>query len=381
MSGYSVTSESVAEGHPDKMCDQISDAILDAFLSCDRDSRVAMEAMVSDGAVMVAGEVTSGSTVDIESTVRGVIRDIGYTDRASGMSWSDCLILTNIRSQSPDIRMGVDRKPGKGTGAGDQGIMYGYACDETESLMPMAIEMAHRLSMRMADVRKNGRLPWLRPDGKAQVSVEYDGKNRPVRVGSVVVSAQHNEKIDIDALRHDIFENIVMPAIGSRWMDSETRLHINPTGRFVRGGPAADTGLTGRKIMVDTYGGAARHGGGAFSGKDPTKVDRSAAYMARHVAKNLVACGIAARCEVSAAYAIGLPEPEAVRVNTFGSGKMDDESLSKVVRRAFPFSVDGIIEYLGLRDIKYRPTAAYGHFGRRGGNFPWEAISGVQSGY
>lgn len=380
MGSYLLTSESVTEGHPDKLCDQISDAILDEFMSYDPCSRVAVEVMASNGVILVAGEVTSKYHADIEFTVRKVIREAGYTDLSSGLDCKNCLVLSNIRSQSPDIKIGIDPKSGKGMGAGDQGIMYGYACDETENFMPLTIDIAHKLSARLAELRKNGELPWLRPDGKTQVTIEYDEKKRPTRVSSVIVSAQHDENIDVTEIRKSIFENVIVSVIGSEKLDFRARLHINPTGRFVLGGPAADTGLTGRKIMVDTYGGAARHGGGAFSGKDPTKVDRSAAYMARHVAKNIVASGLASRCEVSLAYAIGLSEPEAVSVETFGSGRIDDESLSKIVKGLFPFSVDGIIEYLGLRSIKYRPTAAYGHFGRTGGSFPWEEISSVQFG-
>jgi S-adenosylmethionine synthetase len=372
---YLLTSESVTEGHPDKLCDQISDAVLDAYMSRDPDSRVAVEAMASKGLIVAAGEVTSGFTVDIESVARNVIRAAGYSDSASGIDPANCLILTNISSQSPDIKMGVDAGPGKG--AGDQGIMYGYACRETESLLPLPIELAHRLSMRLAQARKDGTIPFLRPDGKSQVTVEYGDMDRPLRIAGVIVSAQHDERVGIEELREAVFEKVIVPVTGNERIDSKTKLRINSTGRFVLGGPAADTGLTGRKIMVDTYGGVARHGGGAFSGKDPTKVDRSAAYMARHVAKNLVAQGVASRCEVSVAYAIGVPGPEAVRVNTFGTGAAKDESLSRLVARLFPFSVDGIIEYLGLRGIRYRPSAAYGHFGRTGADFPWEAVGTV----
>ncbi|MDR1509454.1 MAG: methionine adenosyltransferase [Synergistaceae bacterium] len=378
MSGYLLTSESVTEGHPDKLCDQISDAILDEFMSADQYARVAVETMASNGVIVTAGEVTSGFSIDIESVVRKVILAAGYVDFSSGIDPANCLILTNINSQSPDIKTGVDTKPGRGTGAGDQGIMYGYACDETENLMPLTIELAHRLAMRLAEMRKKREIPYLRPDGKAQVTVEYDDKGRPSRVSGIVISAQHEQNIGIEDLRDAIFKKVIIPAIGNERIDSKTSVRINPTGRFVLGGPAADTGLTGRKIMVDTYGGVARHGGGAFSGKDPTKVDRSAAYMARHVAKNLVALGVAKRCEVSVAYSIGMPEPEAVSVDTFGTGMMlDDEALSRLVSRLFPFSVDGIIEYLGLREIKYLPAAIYGHFGRTGANFPWEEIGAI----
>jgi S-adenosylmethionine synthetase len=365
-----VTSESVTEGHPDKLCDQISDALLDAHLSQDRYARVAVETLASDGIVVVAGEVTSSASVDVEAVVRGVIRDAGYTDKALGIACDDCLLITNIKAQSPDIAMGVSLG-GDETGAGDQGIMYGYACSETENFMPLPIDMAHKLARRLAEARRSGALPWLRPDGKTQVTVRYDDVGRPQHIESVVVSAQHDETVDIERLRSHILSEVILPTVGDR-LSRDAGVHINPTGRFVRGGPAGDTGLTGRKIMVDTYGGQGRHGGGAFSGKDPTKVDRSAAYMARFVAKNIVAAGLAERCELSLAYVIGRPSPEAIAADTFGTGRIPDDMLAKLVAEAFPFSVNGIIETLGLRDTRYRPTATYGHFGRTDPNFTWE---------
>ncbi|MDR0615398.1 MAG: methionine adenosyltransferase [Synergistaceae bacterium] len=381
MLGYFLTSESVTEGHPDKLCDQISDALLDEYISRDKDSRVAVEVMACGDVVMIAGEVTSGATVDVDAISRQVIKDAGYTDGALGIDFKNCLIITNMRRQSPDIKTGVDKRSGKPTGAGDQGIMYGYATKETESFMPLPIDLAHTLARRLAALRKERILPWLRPDGKTQVTVEYDRNGKPLRVSGVVISTQHDESVDIRNLRAEILSRLIMPEVGDRWMNEETAVYINPTGRFTVGGPAADTGLTGRKIMVDTYGGAARHGGGAFSGKDPTKVDRSSAYMARYAAKNLVACGLADRCEVSAAYAIGMPEPVAISVNTFGTGKIDDGKLSVLTPRLFPFSVDGIIEELDLKNVRYRPAATYGHFGREPGDssFTWEALKDVSA--
>ncbi|MDR1649362.1 MAG: methionine adenosyltransferase [Synergistaceae bacterium] len=378
MPDYFITSESVTEGHPDKLCDQIADALLDEYMSRDRDSRVAIEVMAAGDVVLIAGEVTSGAPMEmeaVEATARRVIGEAGYT-RSSGIDCRNCLIMTHIRKQSADIKIGVDKKADKATGAGDQGIMYGYATAETENFMPLPIALAHRLARRLAELRKDRTLPWLRPDGKTQVTVRYGGDGGPLYVSGVVVSTQHDESVDIGDLRPEILNRLIMPVLGDRWFNEKTAVYINPTGRFILGGPTADTGLTGRKIMVDTYGGAAKHGGGAFSGKDPTKVDRSAAYMARYAAKNLVACGLADRCEVSAAYAIGLPEPVAINVCTFGTGKIDDEKLSILTGRIFPFSVDGIMEELDLRNTKYRPAAVYGHFGRSRENssFTWETV-------
>jgi S-adenosylmethionine synthetase len=377
MSGYSVTSESVTEGHPDKLCDQISDAVLDAYLDADRDSRVAVETMASCGCLVVAGEVSSEGTADIGKIARKVAEEVGYGSEEAGLDCRNCLVLTNVRTQSPDIALGVARD-GMPSGAGDQGIMYGYACDETDVYMPLPIYLAHRLAKRLAELRGDKGLKWLRPDGKTQVTVLYDENGRPERVQSVVVSAQHDEGVGIEELRWSILEMAVFPVLGGGLLREDTRIHINPTGRFVLGGPAADAGLTGRKIMVDTYGGVCRHGGGAFSGKDPTKVDRSAAYMARFAAKNIVAGGLARKCEVSLAYAIGLPRPEAVMVNTFGTGVMPDGKLAAAAEKNFDFSVDGIIDTLSLKDIRYLRTAAYGHFGRAEENFPWEKLADIK---
>ena len=381
MSGYFITSESVTEGHPDKLCDQIADALLDEYLSRDKESRVALEVMAAGEVVVIAGEVTSGALVNVEAIARRVIGEAGYTDRSFGLDCRDCLILTHIRKQSADIKIGVDKKADKPTGAGDQGIMYGYATVETENFMPLPIALAHQLAHRLAELRKDRTLPWLRPDGKTQVTVRYDENHRPLYVSGVVVSSQHDASVAIGDLRLEILNKLIIPVLGDKGFNEKTVVHINPTGKFTLGGPTADTGLTGRKIMVDTYGGMAKHGGGAFSGKDPTKVDRSAAYMARYAAKNLVAWGLADRCEVSVAYAIGLPNPLAINVCTFGTGKIDDEKLSIFTERVFPFSVDAIIEELDLRNTKYRPTAAYGHFGRSEKNlgfghssFTWEKL-------
>jgi S-adenosylmethionine synthetase len=364
-----VTSESVTQAHPDKLCDRISDALLDAHLSQDSDARVAIETLASDGMVVVAGEVTSTAAVDIEDVVRGVIREVGYTDRSLGLSCDDCILITNIKAQSPDIAMGVSRADS--TGAGDQGIAYGFACSETENLMPLPIAIAHELARRLDEARKSGELPWLRPDGKTQATVRYDADGRPHNITDVVVSAQHDERVNIDKVRSHITSQIILPVTKDR-LAADARIHINPTGRFVLGGPATDTGLTGRKIMVDTYGGMCRHGGGAFSGKDPTKVDRSAAYMARYAAKNIVASGLAERCELSVAYVIGRPGPEAIAADTFGTGKIPDSLLTALASEVFSFSVDGILRDLRLREVRYRDTSAYGHFGRTGANFTWE---------
>lgn len=372
---YLVTSESVTEGHPDKVCDQISDAVLDAYLVQDPKSRVAVETMVSTDMAVLAGEVTSKGTVDVVKTVREVIRSIGYTEKGKGFDADTCMIFTNIHNQSPDISMGV----GKGTdgekeiiGGGDQGIMYGYASDETENLMPLPCSLANRLAMQLAAVRKQGKVDFLYPDGKSQVTMRYRADGTPVSIESIVISAQHHEAVPQSVLEAVIRCLVIEPVIDRKWLTDETKIHINPTGRFVIGGPAGDTGLTGRKIMVDTYGTIGKHGGGAFSGKDPTKVDRSAAYMARYVAKNIVAAGLAKRCEVALAYVIGGIEPEAVTINTFGTGKLSDAALSALVENVFSFQVADIISQLELRKPQFQKTAAYGHFGREDQGFKWE---------
>jgi S-adenosylmethionine synthetase len=363
---YLFTSESVTEGHPDKICDQISDAVLDAVLAEDRMGRVACEAMVKDNTVYVMGEITSSARPDIERLVRETVREIGYTDGHCGFTADTCSVLINLTAQSCDIDMGV----GTG-GAGDQGLMFGYACDETAELMPFPIMMAHKLCMRLAEVRHKKILDFIRPDGKAQVTVEYEG-SRPVRVDTVVVSTQHNEEVSNETLHEAVRQCVIKPVIPAHMLDARTKYHINPTGRFVTGGPVGDSGLTGRKIIVDTYGGAAHHGGGCFSGKDPTKVDRSATYMARYIAKNLVAAGLARNAEVQLAYAIGVAEPVSVMVDTEGSGKVDNARLVELVRRNFRLTPRGIIESLDLLWPVYKKTAAYGHFGRSEPEFTWE---------
>jgi S-adenosylmethionine synthetase len=361
------TSESVSEGHPDKMADQISDAVLDAVLKDDPTGRVACEVLVTTGICVVAGEITTNTYVDVPKLAREVIADIGFTDARMGFDAKTCGILNTIQSQSPDIAMGVDTG-----GAGDQGLMFGYACDETPELMPLPIMMAHKLVRQQSDVRRDGKLTYLRPDAKSQVSVEYvDGK--PKRIDAVVLSTQHDDDVSTEQLRADVKKYIIDPIVGGNMVDSQTKYHINPTGRFVIGGPHGDTGLTGRKIIVDTYGGMGRHGGGAFSGKDPTKVDRSACYMARYVAKNLVAAGLASRVEVQLAYAIGVAEPVSVMVNTFGTGTVPEERLVEMVRATFVLTPKGMIETLKLRRPIYRKTAAFGHFGRTEETFTWEA--------
>lgn len=372
---YFVTSESVTEGHPDKVCDQISDGILDEYLKQDPLSRVAVEAMVSKNTLMLAGEVTSKAMVDVTETARRIIRQIGYTEHEKGFDADTCLIFTNIHNQSPDISMGVTKQAGKekqAIGGGDQGIMYGYACDETESFMPLSCSLANRLSMRLTAVRKDGNAGFLYPDGKTQVTLRYGEDGRPVSIQSIVVSAQHGESISHPLLEAFIRCKVIEPIIDERLMTPETKIYVNPTGRFVVGGPAGDTGLTGRKIMVDTYGTIGKHGGGAFSGKDPTKVDRSAAYMARYAAKNIVAAGLAKRCEVSVAYVIGQIEPEAVTINTFGTGKIADSQIERMIQDVFAFDVAGIISQLKLRRPQYLKSAAYGHFGRADQGFKWE---------
>ena len=362
------TSESVTEGHPDKVCDQISDAILDEIYKEDPSGRVACETLVTTGLAMVAGEITTSCYVDIPKVIRRTIQEIGYTNAEYGFDYLTCGVVTSIQGQSPDIAMGVD--PG---GAGDQGMMFGYACNETRELMPLPIILAHKLSRRLAKIRKEERVDYLRPDGKSQVTVEYEG-NKPLRIDAIVVSAHHSSSVKMNDLAADIKELVIKEVIPAELMDKKTRIFINPTGRFEVGGPHGDTGVTGRKIIVDTYGGVGSHGGGCFSGKDPTKVDRSASYMARYVAKNIVASGLAAECEVQLAYAIGVAEPVSVMVNTFGSGKISESSLCSLVRKHFDLTPAGIIEKLKLRRPIYRRTAAYGHFGRDEEGFTWEEV-------
>jgi S-adenosylmethionine synthetase len=360
------TSESVTEGHPDKMADQISDSVLDAVLKDDPTGRVACEVLVTTGICVVSGEITTNTYVDVPRLVRSVIHDIGYSDASYGFDSKTCGIINSIQSQSPDIAMGVDTG-----GAGDQGLMFGFACDETPELMPLPIMLAHKLVRQLSEVRRANKLDFLRPDGKSQVSVEY-ANGKPKRIDAVVVSTQHDDKISTEDLRAQVKKHIIDPVIPSNMVDSSTKYHINPTGRFVIGGPHGDTGLTGRKIIVDTYGGMGRHGGGAFSGKDPTKVDRSACYMARYIAKNIVASGLATRCEVQLAYAIGVAEPVSVMVHTFGTGVVEEERLVELVRENFQLTPKGMIEHLKLRRPIYRMTAAFGHFGRTEPSFSWE---------
>ncbi|HKT70708.1 MAG TPA: methionine adenosyltransferase [Terriglobales bacterium] len=364
---YLFTSESVTEGHPDKIADQISDAILDACLAEDAYSRVACETLVTTGLAFIAGEITTNAYVDFPSIVRGTVSAVGYTDATYGYDCNTCAVISSIHEQSPDIAQGVD--PG---GAGDQGMMFGYATNENDQLMPTPIMLAHKLTHRLAEVRKSGEVEWLRPDGKSQVTVEYDENHKPIRVDAVVISTQHSELVDNNKIRTDVLKHVIQAVIPSHMLDADTKYHINPTGRFVVGGPMGDTGLTGRKIIVDTYGGMGRHGGGCFSGKDPTKVDRSACYMARYVAKNVVAAGLAERCEVQVAYAIGVAEPVSVLVDTFGTGKVGPETLQELVRANFDLTPKGIITSLNLRRPIFKKTAAYGHFGRSDADFTWE---------
>ena len=374
MAGYLFTSESVSEGHPDKICDAVSDSVLDACLAQDPTSRVACETMVKTGYVMVAGEITTKAYLDIPTLVREAVREIGYTDSAMGFDANTCAILTAVEQQSPDIAQGVDEGEGlhKEQGAGDQGLMFGFAVNETPELMPMPIMFSHKLVKRQAELRKSGALPWARPDAKGQVTVEYGDDGKPARIDAVVLSTQHDETIEHPQLVESIIEQVIRPVLPAELVDNNTKFWVNPTGRFVVGGPCGDAGLTGRKIIVDTYGGMGRHGGGAFSGKDPSKVDRSACYFARYVAKNIVASGVASRAEVQVAYAIGVAKPVGVYVTTFGTGVVDDAKISEVVAKMFDFRPAALTETLNLMRPIYRPTAAYGHFGRTEETFTWE---------
>lgn len=387
MSNYLFTSESVTEGHPDKVCDQISDAILDAIISKDENARVACETIVTTGMVLVMGEITTSAYVDIPKIARETLTEIGYDQTNIGFSGETCGVLTVIDEQSTDIALGVDKaleqkigssEASDSTGAGDQGMMFGYACDETLELMPLPISLAHKLAKQLALVRKNGKLPYLRPDGKSQVTVEYDENDRPIRVDTIVVSTQHDSEVSLETIRKDMLEFVIKPIIPIEFLDAETKYLINPTGRFVIGGPQGDSGLTGRKIIVDTYGGYARHGGGAFSGKDPTKVDRSAAYAARWVAKNIVAAGLAKKCEIQFAYAIGVAHPVSVMVDTFGTGKYSNTELSEAVKTVFDLRPARLIAELDLRKPIYKNLAAYGHLGREDLNVKWEQTNKIE---
>jgi len=372
------TSESVSEGHPDKVADQISDAILDAIFEQDTAARVACETMVNTGMVVISGEITTTAWVDIQAVVRDTVKHIGYDSSDMGFDYASCAVLTSIDKQSADIAMGVDETDAHEQGAGDQGLMFGYASNETDVLMPAPVTYAHRLVKRQAEVRKNGTLPWLRPDAKSQVTFRYED-NKPVGIDAVVLSTQHSEDISTPALREAVMEEIIKPVLPEEWLTADTKYHINPTGRFVIGGPVGDCGLTGRKIIVDTYGGMARHGGGAFSGKDPSKVDRSAAYAARYVAKNIVAAGLADRCEIQVSYAIGVAEPTSISVETFGTGKVDDSRIVELVREYFDLRAGGLVKMLDLLRPIYSATAAYGHFGRENEGFPWEVTDKAEA--
>lgn len=376
VSKYLFSSESVTEGHPDKMCDQISDAILDEFLSIDANSRVAVESLTTTGTVFIAGEVTSKGSVDLQKVVRNTIREIGYNSADLGFDCNSCAVFTSIHEQSNDISLGVTPTELKDQGAGDQGLVFGYASEETPEFMPLPIIMAHKLCMKLSEVRKRKELEWIRPDGKSQVSVVYEDFI-PKRIDTVVLSTQHSPDIQLDQLREEIINKVISP-ICAEWIDSQTRFIINPTGRFVLGGPSADTGLTGRKIIIDTYGGMGRHGGGAFSGKDPSKVDRSACYMARYIAKNIVAAELARKCEVQIAYAIGMAEPVSVMVDTFGTGRIEQEQIENKVKKNFDMRPSKIIETLSLKRPIYKKTAAYGHFGRNDPSFTWEKTDKVE---
>ena len=367
------TSESVTEGHPDKIADQISDAIVDAILRDDPNGRVACECLLTTGLGLIAGEITTTTYVEFTDIVRDTIREVGFTHSDHGFDYATCSVLSAIRPQSPDIAMGVDTG-----GAGDQGLMFGYACNETPELMPLPIMLAHRLVKRLSVARRSGTLPYLRPDGKSQVTVQYEGE-KPVRIEAIVVSTQHAEEVSLAQLKGDVMEKVIKAVLPAELLDKETKYHINPTGRFVKGGPHADTGLTGRKIIVDTYGGVGSHGGGAFSGKDPSKVDRSASYMARHIAKNIVAAGLAKRCEVQIAYAIGVADPVSLMTDTFGTGKIPDERLAEIVRKMFPLKPREIIKHLDLLRPIYKKTAAFGHFGRTEPEFTWERTDKVEA--